>query len=151
MITTIAPNELFQSVAVQERRVLRLLIPNRRLAAPIVRAAGLSVGHFRQDDHRIIFERWVVATEQDLGVVPTLLEARRALRDASLWDEQAPAFAEGMRHSDATLADLGTHRLTDEELDDVVGRGPGDGLRRAIARHVVALIEAADALREVPE
>jgi hypothetical protein len=150
VITTTAPHELFQSIAVLERRVLRLLIPNRRLAAPIVAAADLDIGHFRQDDHRIIFASWVAATQQDLGVVSTLQDVRRALRDAGLWDDQTPALAGGMRHSDATLADLGTHRLTEEELDDVVGRGPGDGLRRAIARHVVALIEAANALREVP-
>lgn len=135
------------ALATQERRVLQLIVPHRKLSSPIVAAAGLTVDHFGQDDHRLIFAAWLVAHDHDLSVVATLHLARRALHAAGLWDGTALAASSGMLHSDATLARLGVHRLTPEELDHAVGRGPdADPLPRAIARHVVALIAAAEAL-----
>lgn len=145
-MTTAAPETLFVALAAQERRVLHLLLPNRRLAASIVKAAGLAVHHFAQDDHKLIFAGWLVACEHDLPIVRTLRLIRRALQETGLWDDETPMDSQGMRHSDETLATLGVHRMTEEELDEAVGRGPEDGLRRAIARHIVALVEASDTL-----
>jgi hypothetical protein len=131
-----------------EWRVLNLLLPHRRLSAAIVAAAGLTIDHFQQDDHRLLYAAWLIATERDLPLVTTLRLARRALQAAGLWDPMTPAGSTGMRHSDRTLAAIGTHHTTREELDHAAGRGPdADPLPMAIARHVVALIDAAEALK----
>jgi hypothetical protein len=146
-MTQLEASALYVALSAQERRVLRLVLPNRRAASPIVRAAGLEVRHFSQDDHRLIFAGWQVACEHDLPLIDTLRLIRSALESAGLWDADAPAGSGGMVHSDAMLARLGTHEVTDEELDYAVGWGPStDPLTRAIARHVVALVEASEAL-----
>lgn len=142
--------DIFLALAHQERRVLSLLIPNRRVAAPIAQAAGLEVWHFAQDDHRLMFSGWQVACEHDLGLVPTLRLIRRALQADGYWDDRAPADSSGVLHSDATLARIGTRGMTEEELECACGRSAvHDPLGRAIARHVVALVEASDTLAEV--
>ena len=122
--------------AALERRVLGLLLARRRTARPIATAAGLRVGHFGQDDHRLIFAAWLVACEHDLPLIELLKLARRALQSEGLWDEAAPAGSTGMRHSDATLAGLATPFGNDFRAD----------VAHVVARHVVALVEAAEAL-----
>jgi hypothetical protein len=132
--------------------VLNLLLAHRRFAAPIANAAGLGIGHFSQDDHRLIFGAWLVACEHDLTLVQTLRLARRALQAERLWDDDTPAGSFGIRHSDATLAQLATARAIREEANWTRGGDASDScdlLARSIARHVVALVAAADALAGV--
>jgi hypothetical protein len=142
---------IFISLAHQERLVLNLLLTHRRLSAPIAAAAGLDVWHFAHDDHRLIFAGWQVACEHGLEHVRTLRLIRAALRAESLWDDAVPAESSGILHSDATLARLGTRRMTEEERDYACGRGPDrpDAVERAIARHIVALVEASDTVAGV--
>jgi hypothetical protein len=141
--------EMFVALAAQERRVLNLLLGHRKIAEPIVRAAGLEMRHFEQDDHRLIFAGWLVACEDDLTHLHTLSVVCRALREAGLWDDATPRGSDGMRHSFATVLEIGNAAITDEELQDMVGNGNGDGLRRGIARQVCALVDAADAVAGV--
>lgn len=142
-------SELFVALAAQERRVLNLLLGHRKIAEPIARAAALETRHFEQDDHRLIFAGWQVACEEDLPHLHTLSLIVRALREAGLWDDTTPRGSNGMRHSFATVVEVGNAVVTDEEIDDQIGRGEGDGLRRGITRQVVALVEAANAIQEL--
>lgn len=136
--------ELSAAIAAEERRVLCMLLTHRRTAEPIVRAAGLSVAHFAQDDHRLIFAGWLVACENDLATLMTLRVIRRALREAALWDPSTPRESEGMHHSDATLAAMACTPMSVEEFGTsrrAVG-WDGDWTAFTIARHVNALVSA---------
>jgi hypothetical protein len=137
------------ALAAQELRVLNLLLAHRRFAAPIASAAGLRISHFSQDDHRLIFAAWEVACERDLTLVQTLQLARHALQAEQLWDDDTPIGSMGMRHSEATLVNLALARATPEEAEWILDGNELDGsdpLAREIARQVVCLVAAADAL-----
>jgi hypothetical protein len=140
---------LVSELAALERRTLGLLITYPRLSRPIAAAAGLAAAHFGQDDHRQIFAAWQVAGERDLPLVKLLDLARRALQSEGLWDETTPAGSTGMRHSLATLAKLATARPDVDEIISATNDGV-DPAVRSIARHVVALVEAAEALTRGP-
>lgn len=138
-------SEVFAGLAAQERYVLGLLLTNRKAAEPIVKAAGLTVDHFSQPDHRVIFLAWEVACDHDSDLLRTLQMVRFAIRHANLWDKSAAECSTGCWHSNRTIARLATSPMPEEELLELTGGMP-DGRRRAIARHVVSLVEAATAL-----
>lgn len=139
----------YAALAEHERRLLGLLMRYPRMSAPIVAAAGLDAAHFSQDDHRLIFAGWAVERECGLSRVVTLRNIRQALQVECLWDDEAPAHSTGMRHSDLTLLRLSAGWVPDEERADIAGHGTGDGLRRAIARHVVDLVDAVNEMGRV--
>jgi hypothetical protein len=133
-----------EAVAKQERRVLGLLLTERRLSTPIVQSAGLNVSHFEHDDHRLIFAGWLVACEMDLPLINMLRLIRRALIAAGWWDAAAQPNEGSVWHSDATLARLASTSLSKSDyLDSMTAVGwEGDWLAYAIARNVTALVMA---------
>lgn len=140
-----AEADILASLAEQELYVLSLLHTHRKAAEPIVAAARLEMKHFTQDDLRLVFAGWLVACEEDLSKLQILKLIRAALREAGFWNPEAGACEKGFSWSDARLAKLASAAATDEEISDIVSGEP-QGLERAIARNVVALVESAEAM-----
>lgn len=136
--------ELFEALAHQERRTLSFLLTHRKFAEQFVRAGGLKMEHFEQDDHRLIFAAWEVACEEDLPLPCLLKLARWALQAEHFWDEKAIRTETGMRHSNATLAAMATVSPTKEEYRDAmaaVGEN-GDWLAYIIARNIAGQVSS---------
>ncbi len=119
--------------ATVETEIVRLFLANRVRGLEILKAAGVDVWAFDQDDLRVLF---IACRYRPTGdVLNVLIVARQLLKRLSLWDDTAIAAGTGMLWSDRRLARFATSL---SPLDDTAH----------LARLAVLAVELVDIARE---
>lgn len=96
--------EIAQRCVAHELAIVSSVLASPRHGLEAARKAGLTAGHFGQDDLRLILLAVSVAHQH--GKATVLRIAKRSLIADGLWDENACAFERGRLWSDVSLASL---------------------------------------------